>query len=47
VTIATDAGEMQVAVVLGETFGGGDEERVEILTGVREGDRIILPKLEP
>lgn len=43
VTIATDSGEMQVAVVLGETIAGTNGERVEILSGIHEGDRIILP----
>jgi RND family efflux transporter MFP subunit len=43
IRIATEAGEMDVAVVLGETFAGGEGERVEILTGIREGDRIVLP----
>ncbi len=43
VRIATDAGEIDVAVVLGETFTGDNGERVEILTGIREGDRIVLP----
>ena len=43
VKIVTEAGAMDVAVVLGETFAGGDGERVEILTGIREGDRIVLP----
>jgi RND family efflux transporter MFP subunit len=44
VTLATDEGEMQVAVVLGKTVTGDDgEERVEVLTGIHEGDRIILP----
>ncbi len=43
VRIATDAGAMDVTIVLGETFDGGGETRVEILTGIREGDRVLLP----
>ena len=43
VKIATEAGEIDVAVVLGETFGGDAGARVEILSGIREGDRIIVP----
>ncbi len=43
VRIATEAGETDVAVVLGESVAGADGERVEVLTGVREGDRIVLP----
>lgn len=43
VRIATDAGDLDVAVVLGEIFADGDGERVEILTGIHEGDRIVLP----
>ena len=47
VRIATDAGEMEVAVIVGETLigdGNGDNgARVEILTGLKEGDRVVLP----
>jgi hypothetical protein len=43
VRVATENGELDVAVVLGETFAGDDGERVEILTGIREGDRVIVP----
>ena len=41
--IVTDAGAIDVPVVLGETFAGDSGGRVEILSGIREGDRIILP----
>jgi hypothetical protein len=34
---------MDVAVILGETFEDDGQERVEILTGLRDGDRIVLP----
>ena len=43
VRIVSGAGEMDVAVILGETFDGDDGGRVEILTGIREGDRVVLP----
>jgi RND family efflux transporter MFP subunit len=43
VRVVTDAGEMEVAIVLGESFSGEDGERVEILTGIREGDRVVVP----
>ncbi len=43
VRIATEAGGMDVTIVLGETFDGDGETRVEVLTGVREGDRVLLP----
>jgi RND family efflux transporter MFP subunit len=43
VRVATDAGAMDVAVILGETFADKGAGRVEILTGLRDGDRIVLP----
>jgi hypothetical protein len=39
----TEAGAIDVPVVLGETFAEAEGARVEILTGIREGDRIVLP----
>ncbi|BCH24203.1 membrane protein [Mesorhizobium sp. L-8-3] len=42
VRIATAGGEMDVAVVLGETFAS-DGTMVEILSGLRDGDKVILP----
>jgi RND family efflux transporter MFP subunit len=41
VKIATQSGMIDVPVILGETFAG--DGGVEILSGVREGDRIVLP----
>ena len=43
VRLVTDAGPMDVAVILGETFPGESGERVEILSGLTDGDRILLP----
>ncbi len=44
IRIATGQGEQDVAVILGETILGNDEDpMVEVLTGLREGDRVILP----
>jgi hypothetical protein len=43
VRIVTEGGALDVPVVLGERFGGDTGERVEILTGIREGDRVALP----
>lgn len=42
VRIAIADGEMDVAVLLGETFTA-DGTMVEILSGLREGDRVVLP----
>ncbi|MCG5481140.1 efflux RND transporter periplasmic adaptor subunit [Sinorhizobium alkalisoli] len=43
VRVATSDGEMDVAVILGGQFEDKGERRIEILTGLRDGDRIILP----
>lgn len=43
VRITTKTGEMEVAVVLGERFVADDEARVEVLTGLSPGDRVIVP----
>ncbi len=43
VRIATAGGEMDVAVILGETFETETERRVEVLTGLHDGDRVMLP----
>jgi RND family efflux transporter MFP subunit len=36
-------GEMDVAVILGETVEDDGQRRIEILTGLHDGDRIVLP----
>lgn len=43
VRLATADGEMEVAVILGESFEDAGQERVEVLTGLHDGDRIVLP----
>lgn len=44
IRIATPQGEQDVAVILGETFADkGDGTQVEVLTGLRDGDRVIMP----
>lgn len=43
VRLVTEAGEMDVAVILGEAFEDNGHKRVEILTGLRDGDRVVLP----
>lgn len=43
VRIATPAGEMDVAVILGEAVEDDGRKRTEILTGLHDGDRIMLP----
>lgn len=40
VTLATAGGPLDVPVILGERFTGDDGERVEILTGLKDGDVI-------
>lgn len=43
VSIATPAGAREVAVVIGGKVATPKGERVEILTGLAEGDKVILP----
>jgi RND family efflux transporter MFP subunit len=43
VRLAAAAGPMDVAVILGATFESQGETLVEILTGLKDGDRIVLP----
>jgi len=43
VRLAAAGGPMDVAVILGETFQDNGEALVEILTGLKDGDRIVLP----
>ncbi len=43
VRVATSDGDMDVAVILGESFGDGGRALVEILTGLHAGDRVMVP----
>ncbi|MDI4656975.1 efflux RND transporter periplasmic adaptor subunit [Xanthobacter autotrophicus] len=43
VRVARPEGPLDVAVILGETFPDNGGTRVEVLTGLRDGDRIVLP----
>lgn len=43
VRVAAANSEVDVAIILGEAFEDNGQGRVEILTGLHDGDRIILP----
>jgi RND family efflux transporter MFP subunit len=43
VRVVTTGSAMEVAVILGEAFEDNGQRRVEILTGLHEGDRVVLP----
>lgn len=43
VRLAAATGETDVAVIVGERLDEGGRTRVEILTGLHDGDRIVLP----
>jgi RND family efflux transporter MFP subunit len=43
VRLATADGTIEIAVILGERFPDEADPRVEILTGLRDGDKVILP----
>jgi hypothetical protein len=43
VSLLGEHGAIDVAVVLGESFADAGAPRVEVLTGLNEGDRIELP----
>ena len=43
VRLAAADGEVDVAVILGETFAGRRRDLVEILTGLHAGDRVVVP----
>jgi RND family efflux transporter MFP subunit len=43
VRVATTGGEIDVAVILGEAFEDNSQRRIEILTGLHDGDRVMLP----
>jgi RND family efflux transporter MFP subunit len=43
VRLATSGSGMDVAVILGETFEDNGQRRIEILTGLHDGDQVVLP----
>ncbi len=43
VMLSTDGGMMEVSVILGETVVFDDGPQIEVLTGLREGDRVLVP----
>ncbi|KQZ96299.1 hypothetical protein ASD64_17775 [Mesorhizobium sp. Root157] len=43
VSVATADGRMDVAVILGGSFEDAGQDLVEILTGLHDGDRVVLP----
>jgi RND family efflux transporter MFP subunit len=43
VRVATTSDEIDVAVILGEAFEDNGQRRIEILTGLQDGDRVMLP----
>lgn len=42
IRIATAQGTLEVAVILGETIPTDEGPRIEVLTGLREGDRLVM-----
>lgn len=47
VRIATDTGAREIAVILGETLQTAEGPRVEVLTGLRDGDRVTTADRKP
>ena len=43
VRLARAEGTLDVAVIKGESFEEGGESRIEILSGLRDGDKVVLP----
>ncbi|CDX29233.1 Efflux transporter, RND family, MFP subunit [Mesorhizobium sp. ORS 3359] len=43
VTVETANGPLDVAVVLGERFDDAGQARIEVLTGLTDGDKVVLP----
>jgi len=46
VRLLTDPGPLEIAVITGPRFSTDDGVRIEILTGLRDGDRIEVPETE-
>ncbi len=47
VRVMTGNGSLEVAVILGETIQTAEGPRVEVLTGLRDGDRVAMPDRKP
>ncbi|MCC6946818.1 MAG: efflux RND transporter periplasmic adaptor subunit [Bradyrhizobiaceae bacterium] len=47
VRIAADNGALEIAVILGEAIETGDGLQIEVLTGLRDGDRVVMPDPKP
>lgn len=43
VRVKADGGELDVPVISGETFGNEGQPEVEIISGLRDGDTVVLP----
>jgi RND family efflux transporter MFP subunit len=43
IRVAAKNGPVEVAVILGEAIQTADGARIEVLTGLREGDRVVMP----
>ena len=43
VTLDTADGPLDVAVVLGEQYQDSGQPRVEVLTGLADGDKVVVP----
>ena len=43
IRVAAETGPLEVAVILGEAIQTADGPRIEVLTGLREGDRVVTP----
>ena len=47
VRLAVENGPLEIAVILGEPIETADGPRIEVLTGLRDGDRVIMPNGTP
>ncbi len=43
IRVTAENGPLEIAVVLGEAIQTADGPRIEVLTGLREGDRVVMP----
>lgn len=47
IRVAAERGTLEIAVILGEAIQTADGRRIEVLTGLREGDRVVMPDRKP